>query len=154
MGSHINLLFFSQIQSVTQLLGWSFRHFPTYKLTGIHSYLRWWLWLFSLFRWYMVLYWGRTACPISVINFFKGKTDNSLFVYLIEWNWWSYTLVLFLLKINVCLLVRLRWIKTNMPDRITCDEWIKNWILEDNFLYLSSIDINSEASYQTWSIEK
>ena len=62
--------------------------------------------------------------------------------------------MLFLLRIDGCLLIRLGWIKISMPDKLTCDEWIKNWMLENNFFGFSSIDTNSEASYQKWSIEE
>ena len=40
-----------------------------------------------------------------------------------------------------------------MNDKITCDEWIKTWIMENNCLGLSSVDMNSEASHQTLLID-
>ena len=54
----------------------------------------------------------------------------------------------------VCLLVPLSWIKMNMPDRIVDDESIKSWMLEYVCLVLSSIDMNIEASDQTWAMVK
>ena len=41
-----------------------------------------------------------------------------------------------------------------MSDRIVDDEWIKIWMLEYVCLVLSSIDINSEANYQTGAMMK
>ena len=41
-----------------------------------------------------------------------------------------------------------------MPDIIVDDEWVKTWMLEYVCLFFSSIDKNSEASYQMWEIVK
>ena len=72
--------------------------------------------------------------------------------YLIKENWLSYTWLLCLLIIYGCFFVRLSWIEMNMPDRTVDDEWIKTSILEYIYLVFSLINMNSEASYQTWSM--
>ena len=41
-----------------------------------------------------------------------------------------------------------------MPDRIIVSQWIKTLMLENICLGLSSIDMNCEAIYQTWSMVK
>ena len=82
------------------------------------------------------------------------NNGNIIVGYLIKENWWSYTWLLFLLKINGCLFVRLSWIKINMTDIIIDDEWIKTWMLEYVCLVSSSIDMNIEASYQPWKMAK
>ena len=35
-----------------------------------------------------------------------------------------------------------------MDDTLTCDEWIKTWIMENNCLGLSSIYMNRISSYK------
>ena len=51
--------------------------------------------------------------------------------------------MLFLVRINGCILVRFSWIKMNMPDRIIDDKWInlECWNMSA-FFYL--IDMNNK----------
>ena len=86
--------------------------------------------------------------------FCLSKSDNSLIVYFIEENRFFYTWVLFWSIIIGCLLVRLSWIKIDMPDIKNCDIWIKTFMLENNWKGFSSTDTNSEATYQLWFITK
>ena len=62
--------------------------------------------------------------------------------------------MLFILRINGCLFVRLSWIKINMPDKIIDDEWIKTLMLENVCLVFSLLDTKIEASYQPLSMVK
>ena len=49
-------------------------------------------------------------------------------------------LIIILLIIKGCLIVILYWNETNLPDRITGDEWIKTWILKMTaFVYIQYI---------------
>ena len=79
---------------------------------------------------------------------------NLIVGYLIKENWWSYNWLLFLLRINGLILVCSSWIKIDMPDRIIDDEWIKTECWNMSALFSSSIDMNSEASYQMWAMMK
>ena len=87
----------------------------------------------------VIYFWGKLIIVLMCI--LLRKTDGPILEFL-------------LLIINGCLLVIFSWMKIIIPDRITCDEWIKKWMLENNYLGFSSIDMNSEASYQWWSINK
>ena len=82
------------------------------------------------------------------------NNHNIIVGYLIKENWWSYTWMLSLLRINNRLILRLSWIKIYMPDSIVDDEWIKNWMLVYFCLVFSSIGMNIEAIYQTWAMVK
>ena len=62
--------------------------------------------------------------------------------------------ILFWLRNTDCILVRLSWIKIDVPDIINCDIWIRNCMLKNNCQCLYSIDTNSEGSYQSWLIKK
>ena len=48
-----------------------------------------------------------------------------------------------------CLII-FSWIKTDMPDQLKYDIWIRTCMVENNWQGFSSIDTNSEASYQLW----
>ena len=67
---------------------------------------------------------------------------------------WSYTWMLLILGMNGCLLVSLSLIKMYITGRMVDDEWLKIWIREYVCLILSLIDMNIEASYQTWAMMK
>ena len=41
-----------------------------------------------------------------------------------------------------------------MADKLTCDEWIKTWIMENNCLGLSSVDMNSKYIYKASQLRK
>ena len=62
--------------------------------------------------------------------------------------------VLFWLRNIGCLIVKLSRIKTDIPDIISCDIWIRTCMLENKCQGFSSIDQNGEASYLLLSINK